>query len=48
MSKQYRPLEALNGFHLTTCCQKLKVSVFRFQGLAIRLPDTRNLTPFDS
>ena len=35
-----RQLQALWGLFLTTCGRKLKVSVFRFQDLAARLPDT--------
>jgi hypothetical protein len=37
--------QALIWFFLTTCCKKLKVSVFRCQDIAPRFPDTRNLTP---
>ena len=34
----------LRGFYMRICC-RFQVSVFRFQDLAIRLPDTPNLTP---
>jgi len=37
MGKYIHP--GLIGFYLTTCCQKLKVLVFRFQDLATHLPD---------
>ena len=41
----YKPLKSLYTQHIIGYSLRFQVSVFRFQDLAIRHPDTRNLTP---